>query len=90
MNFLLSTMVSVWGYDMTFLEFLATVTSFYGVWLGTTGSRSTWPWWAISSALYAVLFWKWDLKASAALQFVFIAAAIAGDRKSTRLNSSHT
>jgi nicotinamide mononucleotide transporter len=78
MSFLLSTLATIWGYDLTYLEFLAVVTSLVGVWLGTTGKQVTWPWWAISSALYAVLFWKWDLKASAALQFVFIAAAIFG------------
>ena len=43
-----------------------------------TGKRITWPWWAVSSALYGVLFIQWDLFASAALQLVFIAAAIAG------------
>ena len=78
MQFLLSTFVSIWGYDLTYLEFLAVLTSLYGVWLGTTGTVWTWPWWAASSALYAVLFYKWDLLASAALQFVFIAAAIWG------------
>jgi nicotinamide mononucleotide transporter len=78
MNLLMSTMFSLWGYDLSYLEFLATTSSFYGVWLGTTGRRSTWPWWAISSALYAILFYKWDLLASASLQFVFIAAAVLG------------
>jgi nicotinamide mononucleotide transporter len=32
----------------------------------------------VSSALYGILFIQWDLFASAALQLVFIAAAIAG------------
>ena len=61
MHSLLSTFVSIWGYDLTYLELLAVLTSLYGVWLGTTGTVWTWPWWAVSSALYAVLFWKWDL-----------------------------
>lgn len=63
---------------MSTLEIIAALISFIGVALGVTGKRITWPWWAISSALYGVLFIQWDLFASAALQLVFIAAAIAG------------
>ena len=74
----MSTMVSIWSYDLSWLEFVAVVTSLAGVWLGTTGKKITWPWWAISSALYGWLFYEWDLLASAALQVVFIAAAIWG------------
>lgn len=78
MSLMLSTLVSIWGYDLTYLEFLAVITSLVGVWLGTTGKQITWPWWAISSALYGVLFWQVQLYASAAVQLVFIAAAIWG------------
>ncbi len=72
------TLVTIWGYQLSFLEFIAAVTSFIGVGYGITGKRITWPWWIISSALYAIFFYKVDLLASAALQFVFIAAAIWG------------
>jgi nicotinamide mononucleotide transporter len=48
------------------------------VWLGTTGKRITWPWWALSSALYGVFFYQVDLFASAALQIIFIIAAFYG------------
>ena len=51
------------GYEVTFLELIASLASFIGVGLGITGKRITWPWWAISSTLYAILFWKWDLYA---------------------------
>jgi nicotinamide mononucleotide transporter len=73
-----STFFTAWSYEVSYLEFVASVASFIGVGLGITGKRITWPWWAISSALYGVLFLQWDLFASAALQIVFIAAAIAG------------
>jgi nicotinamide mononucleotide transporter len=63
---------------MSTLEIIAAFISFIGVALGVTGKRITWPWWAVSSALYGILFIQWDLFASAALQLVFIAAAIAG------------
>jgi nicotinamide mononucleotide transporter len=71
---------TAWGYEVSYLELVAAITSFVGVWLGTTGKRITWPWWAISSALYMVFFYQVDLFASAALQIVFIISAIWGWR----------
>ena len=72
------SLFTFWGYPVSILEFVASVTSLIGVWLGTTGKRITWPFWASSSALYAVFFYQANLIASAALQFVFIAAAFSG------------
>jgi len=69
---------TAWGYEVSILELIASVTSFIGVWLGTTGKRITWPWWALSSALYGVFFYQLDYFASAALQIIFIAAALYG------------
>lgn len=73
-----SILFTAWGYEVSLLEFIASVASFIGVGLGITGKRITWPWWGISSALYGVLFLQWHLYASAALQLIFIAAAIMG------------
>lgn len=73
-----TTLFTAWGYDVSILEFIASVTSFIGVWLGTTGKRITWPWWALSSALYGVFFYQVDLFASAVLQIIFILAALYG------------
>jgi nicotinamide mononucleotide transporter len=73
-----STLFTAWGYEVSILEFVAALTSFVGVWLGTTGKRITWPWWALSSALYGVFFYQVELFASATLQVVFITAAIYG------------
>ncbi len=75
-----SIIFTAWGYEVSVLEFIAATTSFVGVWLGTTGKRITWPWWALSSALYMVFFYQVDLFASAALQIVFIIAAVWGWR----------
>ena len=74
------TVFTAWGYEVSALEFIAAITSITGVWLGTTGKRITWPWWALSSALYMVFFYQVNLFASAALQIVFIIAAIWGWR----------
>jgi len=74
------TIFTAWGYEVSALEFIAAITSSTGVWLGTTGKRITWPWWALSSVLYMVFFYQADLFASAALQIVFIIAAIWGWR----------
>jgi nicotinamide mononucleotide transporter len=73
-----TTVFTAWGYEVSFLEYHAAVISFIGVWLGTTGKRITWPWWALSSALYGVFFYQVDLFASTALQLVFITAAVYG------------
>ena len=71
---------TAWGYQVSVLEFVSAITSLIGVWLGTTGKRITWPWWAISSALYLVFFYQAKLYASSLLQIVFIAAAVWGWR----------
>ena len=73
-----STFFTAWGYEVSYLEFIASIASFIGVALGITGKRITWPWWALSSALYGVFFLQYDLFASAALQIIFIIAAILG------------
>ena len=77
-NFLSDVLVTIWGYELSYLEFFAVLASFIGVALGITGKRITWPWWAISSVLYGILFMQWELYASAALQIVFIIAAVVG------------
>lgn len=69
---------TAWSYDVTLLEFVASFASLIGVWLGVSGTRVTWPWWAGSSVLYGILFWQWDMYASALLQIVFIIAGIMG------------
>lgn len=74
----LGTCATLLGYELSWLELVAVVTSLIGVWLGTTGKTITWPWWALSSALYGWLFYEWELYASAVLQVVFIGAAIWG------------
>jgi nicotinamide riboside transporter PnuC len=62
------SLVTIWGYELSYLEFIAVITSIIAVSLGITGKRITWPWWAISSVLYGILFLQWELFASAALQ----------------------
>jgi nicotinamide mononucleotide transporter len=73
-----STFFTAWDYEVSYLEFVASLVSFIGVGLGITGKRITWPWWALGSVLYGVFFLQYELYASAALQLVFIAAAVAG------------
>jgi nicotinamide mononucleotide transporter len=74
----LHTFFTAWGYEVSYLEFVASIASFIGVGLGITGKRITWPWWAISSLLYGIFFLQYKLYASAMLQIVFIAAAVIG------------
>ena len=77
-EFVATVLFTVLGYQVTLLELIAVIASAIGVWLGTTGKRIMWPWWGLSSALYGWLFLNYDLYASAALQVVFIVAAIWG------------
>ena len=69
---------TAWGYDVSILEFVAALTSLSAVILGTTKKRITWPWWALSSVFYGVFFYQVELYASAALQIIFVIAAIYG------------
>ena len=73
-----SILFTAWGYPVSILESIAASTSLVGVWLGTTRKRITWPWWALSSTLYGVFFYQANLLGSAALQIVFVIAAILG------------
>lgn len=63
---------------MSLLEIAAFITSLLAVTLGVLGKRNTWIWWNLGSILYAVLFFQAEYFASAALQFIFIAAAFWG------------
>ena len=73
-----TTLFTAWGYEVSILEFVAALTSLSAVILGTTKRRITWPWWALSSVFYGVFFYQVDLFASAALQIIFVIAAIYG------------
>lgn len=73
-----SILFTAWGYEVSILEFVAALSSLSAVILGTTKRRITWPWWALSSILYGVFFYQVDLFASAALQIIFVIAAIFG------------
>lgn len=67
-----------WGYEVTLLEFLSVIASIAAIWLGILGTRWAWPLWILGSILYGWLFLEFELLASAALQLIFIAAAIWG------------
>jgi len=77
-SFLMTTVITAWDYKLSFLELIAFITSVVGVALGIFGPRSTWPWWNLSSLLYAVLFFEQKYYASGAIQFVFIAGGFWG------------
>jgi nicotinamide mononucleotide transporter len=63
---------------ISILETVAFITSLVGVILGVLGPRTTWPWWTISSLLYAVLFHQSAYYASSVLQIIFIAGGVMG------------
>ena len=63
---------------ISILEAIAFVTALIGVILGVLGPRTTWPWWATSSLLYAVIFYQSAYYASSVLQIVFITGGVLG------------
>ncbi len=69
---------TAWSYQVSLLEFTAAVTSLIAVYLGTTGRKVMWPWWIVSSALYAIWFIDAKYYASFATQLIFVAFGIWG------------
>ena len=68
----------VWGYDVTVLEFASVILAFIAIALGIRGTRWTWPPYFLSSLLYGWLFVEYRPFASAAMQLIFMAAAVWG------------
>ncbi|MFY9492140.1 MAG: nicotinamide riboside transporter PnuC [Mycobacterium sp.] len=69
---------TVWGYDVTVIEFASVILAFIAIALGIRGTRWAWPFYFASSLLYGWLFLEFDLPASAAMQLVFMTAAVWG------------
>ena len=74
----MSVLFRVWDYDVTVIEFASVITALLAVGLSICGTRWTWPFYFVSSLLYGWLFLEFDLFASAAMQLIFIVAAIWG------------
>lgn len=74
----MNILFTAWGYEVTVIELSASLLALIGVALGVRGNRWVWPFYFLSGALYAVLFYQFDYFASAMLQFVFMAGAVWG------------
>ena len=74
----MTVLFRVWNYDVTIIEFASVITALLAVGLSIRGTRWTWPFYVLSSLLYGWLFLESDLFASAAMQLIFIVAAIWG------------
>ena len=74
----MSVLFTLWGYDVTVLECLSVIMAVVAVGLSIRGTRWAWPFYFLSSLLYGWLFVQFELFASAAMQLIFIAAAIWG------------
>jgi nicotinamide mononucleotide transporter len=74
----MTALVTVWGYDVTVVEFASVIMAFIAVGLGIRGTRWAWPFYFLSSLLYGWLFLGFHLFASAAMQLIFMTAAIWG------------
>lgn len=74
----MNVIFTAWDYQVTLVEFSAFLVAIVAVVLAAIGTRWAWPFYFVSGALYAWLFVSLDLLGSAALQVVFLAAAIWG------------
>ena len=74
----MTVLFTVWGYDVTAIEFASVILAFLAIGLGIRGTRWTWPFYFLSSLLYGWLFVEFNLYASAAMQLIFMAAALWG------------
>lgn len=74
----MTVLFTVWGYDVTIIEFASVILALLAIALGIRGTRWTWPFYFLSSLLYGWLFVEFNLFASAAMQLIFMAAAIWG------------
>jgi nicotinamide mononucleotide transporter len=74
----MTVLFTAWGYEVTGLESAAVALAFLAIGLGIRGTRWTWPFYLLSSILYGWLFVEFDLFASAAMQLIFVAAAVWG------------
>ncbi len=74
----MTVLFTVWGYDVTAIEFASVILAFLAIALGIRGTRWTWPLYFLSSLLYGWLFVQFNLFASAAMQLIFMVAAVWG------------
>lgn len=74
----MTVLFTVWGYNVTVIEFASVVSALLAIGLSIQGTRWAWPLYFLSSLLYGWLFVQVDLFASAATQLIFMAAAIWG------------
>jgi nicotinamide mononucleotide transporter len=74
----MTVLFTVWGYDVTAIEFASVILAFVAIGLGIRGTRWMWPFYFLSSLLYGWLFVEFNLFASAAMQLIFMAAALWG------------
>ena len=74
----MSVLFTLWGYEVTAIEFASVITAFLAIALSIRGNRWTWPFYFLSSLLYGWLFVEFHLFASAAMQLIFMAAAVWG------------
>ena len=91
---IMAVLFTVWGYDVTAIEFASVILALVAVGLGIRGTRWAWPFYFLSSVLYGWLFVEFDLFASAAMQVIFMVAAVWGwfswGREGARMPSSLT
>lgn len=70
--------LEVWGYKLSWLEFIGTIFNLASVWLMTRNRLITWPIGIIGSILFLVLFWQIRLYADFFEQIYYIVTGFWG------------
>jgi nicotinamide mononucleotide transporter len=74
----MAVLCTLWGYNVTLIEFASVITAFLAIGLCIKGTRWGWPFYFLSSLLYGWLFLEIHLYALAAAQLIFMGAAVWG------------
>ena len=73
-----NTLFSLWGYDMSYLEFFGTVLNLISVYLVTRNNIWTWPIGNIAVILFAILFFQIQLYSDLFEQIYFLITGFYG------------
>jgi nicotinamide mononucleotide transporter len=72
------TMVAIFGYSLSYVEFVGTITGLLSVWLATRSNIFTWPTGLLNVTCFFLIFFEVRLYADMFLQVYFFVTSIYG------------
>lgn len=71
-------MVTVWGYPISYVEFVGTLTGLLSVWFAARSHILTWPFGLVNVFCFGIVFYQVNLYADMFLQMYFFAMSVYG------------